>query len=138
MKRIFAQMESEVRTVRLWKFCARELVIWNANRKVRKDAAHLRYRLVNVSELNAADMVPLTTGTVGPSTSEVKLIATPTRRKRVATMSVQGMSNGRGQLGDDLILDDGISEKTVTIDQSKPPYWLLNARISWRLIVFKK
>ncbi|KHN74223.1 hypothetical protein Tcan_18108 [Toxocara canis] len=77
------------------------------------------YRLVNVSELNAADMVPLTGGAVGASTSDVKLITTaPARRKRVATMSVGGMPNGRGQLGDDLILDDGISEKTVTIDQT--------------------
>lgn len=77
------------------------------------------YRLVNVSELNS-DMVPLTTSTMGPSTSEIKVVGGPPRRKRVAAVSVQGMPNGRGQLGDDLILDDGISEKTVTIDQSSP------------------
>ncbi|VDM43289.1 unnamed protein product [Toxocara canis] len=85
----------------------------------------LNIRTSNVSNslldelLNAADMVPLTGGAVGASTSDVKLITTaPARRKRVATMSVGGMPNGRGQLGDDLILDDGISEKTVTIDQT--------------------
>ncbi|MFH4984126.1 hypothetical protein AB6A40_010835 [Gnathostoma spinigerum] len=72
------------------------------------------YRLVNVSELNP-DLLPSASGG-NASTNEVKVIGIPPRRKRVAAGSVQGMSNGRGQLGDDLILDDGIGEKTVTID----------------------
>ncbi|VDK57112.1 unnamed protein product [Anisakis simplex] len=84
------------------------------------------YRLVNVSELNAADMAALTNASNVTTVNNVStnndvkvLTSVPIRRKRLApTSSASGISNGRGQLGDDLILDDGISEKTVTIDQT--------------------
>uniref|UniRef100_A0A915PM65 MADF domain-containing protein n=1 Tax=Setaria digitata TaxID=48799 RepID=A0A915PM65_9BILA len=73
------------------------------------------YRLVNVSELNT-DTVSANNG-MSTVCGELKIVGIPQRRKRVAAVSVQGMPNGRGQLGDDVVLDDGISEKTVTVDQ---------------------
>ncbi|KAM3723934.1 Transcription factor [Dirofilaria immitis] len=73
------------------------------------------YRLVNVSELNT-DAVSTNNG-MSTVCGELKIVGIPQRRKRVAAVSLQGMSNGRGQLGDEIVLDDGISEKTVTIDQ---------------------
>ncbi|KAL4002299.1 Alcohol dehydrogenase transcription factor Myb/SANT-like family protein [Acanthocheilonema viteae] len=77
------------------------------------------YRLVNVSELNT-DTVSANNG-MSTVCSELKIMGIPQRRKRVAAVSVQGISNGRGQLGDEVILEDGISEKTVTIDQGTVP-----------------
>ncbi|EJW85885.1 BESS domain-containing protein [Wuchereria bancrofti] len=76
------------------------------------------YRLVNVSELNT-DAVSTNNG-LSTVCGELKIVGIPQRRKRVAAISVQGMSNGRGQLSDE-VLDDGISEKTVTIDQGTIP-----------------
>lgn len=70
--------------------------------------------MVNVSELSA-DAIPVSTSNSAQSVGgELKIVGIPQRRKRVATLSVP---NGRGQLGDDVVLDDGISEKTITIDQ---------------------
>ncbi|CAG9537054.1 unnamed protein product [Cercopithifilaria johnstoni] len=77
------------------------------------------YRLVNVSELNA-DTVSANNG-MSTVCGELKIVGIPQRRKRVAAVSVQGMSNGRGQLGDEVVLEDGISEKTVTVDQGTVP-----------------
>ncbi|EJD75929.1 BESS domain-containing protein family protein [Loa loa] len=77
------------------------------------------YRLVNVSELNT-DAVSSNNG-MSTVCGELKVVGVPQRRKRVAAVSVQGMSSGRGQLGDEVVLDDGISEKTVTIDQGTIP-----------------
>lgn len=74
-----------------------------------------RYRLVNVSELNT-DTVSANNG-MSTVCGELKIVGIPQRRKRVAAVSVQGMSNGRGQLSDEVVLEDGISEKTVSIDQ---------------------
>ena len=54
---------------------------------------------------------------LGPSVSEVK-VGSPSRKKMRLTVNAQGLPNGRGQIGDDLILDDGIAPKTVTIEQS--------------------
>ncbi|VIO91160.1 Uncharacterized protein BM_BM5645 [Brugia malayi] len=76
------------------------------------------YRLVNVSELNT-DAVSTNNG-LSTVCGELKIVGIPQRRKRVAAISVQGMSNGRGQLGDE-VLDDVVSEKTVTIDQGTIP-----------------
>lgn len=94
-----------------------------------------------------AELVPLSAGNAGSSTNEVKLITVPRiqsssevshRRKRLAPGSLPSISNGRGQLGDDLILDDGtgntIVEKTITIDQSMHlKYQLHNKalRVGW-------
>lgn len=70
-----------------------------------------------MSELNT-DAVSVNNG-VSTVCGELKIVGIPQRRKRVAAVSMQGMSNGRGQLGDEVVLDDGISEKTVTIDQGR-------------------
>uniref|UniRef100_A0A0N5AYL1 BESS domain-containing protein n=1 Tax=Syphacia muris TaxID=451379 RepID=A0A0N5AYL1_9BILA len=75
------------------------------------------YRLVNLADVN--DGTTLMSG-LGPSTSEVK-IGSPTRKKMRVTLSTQGLINGRGQIGDDLIIDDGIAPKTVTIEQTTSP-----------------
>lgn len=71
--------------------------------------------MVNVSELNT-DAVSVN-NSMSTVCGELKIVGIPQRRKRVAAVSVQGMPNGRGQLGDEVVLEDGISEKTVTIDQ---------------------
>ena len=76
------------------------------------------YRLVNLADVN--DGTTLISSGLGPSTSEVK-IGSPTRKKMRVTLSTQGLPNGRGQIGDELIIDDGIAPKTVTIEQTISP-----------------
>lgn len=84
-------------------------------------SGHFRYRLVNLAEVS--DGTIMSSG-LGPSTSEVK-IGSPTRKKMRVTLNTQGLPNGRGQIGDDLIIDDGIAPKTVTIEQSELQITLL-------------
>lgn len=71
--------------------------------------------MVNVSELNT-DAVSTNNG-ISTVCGELKILGIPQRRKRVAAVSVQGVPNGRGQLTDEVVLDDRISEKTVTTDE---------------------
>lgn len=72
------------------------------------------YRLVNVSELNT-DALSTNNG-MSTVCGELKILGIPQRRKRVAGVSVQGVPNGRGQLSDEVVLDDRVSEKTITTD----------------------
>uniref|UniRef100_A0A1I7XQU1 BESS domain-containing protein n=1 Tax=Heterorhabditis bacteriophora TaxID=37862 RepID=A0A1I7XQU1_HETBA len=75
------------------------------------------YRLVNVSD-HVDNSAGISSNSIGPPRKRIALVQRSTgSATHVPVSGISTTVSGRGQLGDDIILDDGIQERTIVIDQ---------------------